>query len=395
MASARFKLVVNNIWFRRTFRGARVTALTFGVFTAGHLHGYMTYAKDPEKNDREQLLQFLHAHEVNLRLDTGREVKTSLPFIQTILSGRTKRDKLPEDPKEVPAFTHCNTGEIIPIEVSEEWGQCALRMEGVGSRIVKSAREVCELGIKARSFIESDDPDAEKEMRRYVESLDEAERHCFERVADVDLDLSTWQTALRSLNYQWSVIMVGDDSVNAFFSPLLPHSFFVHDGLIKACKNDDELAHVLGHEMSHMICGHVESAIQFSALMSVAQLFVLALLDPTGVLAFGGEMLMYVGSTLGLMTSAYSRLNETQADELGLIIAAKACYDTKKAYLFFTHAKGNPTPTSYFDTHPSDFDRVRDMEAAAAAMHIVTGHSACAPTETAAKSFMAKLGLPL
>lgn len=234
-------------------------------------------------------------------------------------------------------------------------------MEGVGCRIVKSAREVCELGIKARSFIESDDPDAEKEMRRYVESLDEAERHCFERVADVDLDLSTWQTALRSLNYQWSVIMVGDDSVNgtyyhdpercvyltnscvprarpAFFSPLLPHSFFVHDGLIKACKNDDELAHVLGHEMSHMICGHVESAIQFSALMSVAQLFVLALLDPTGVLAFGGEMLMYVGSTLGLMTSAYSRLNETQADELGLIIAAKACYDTKKAYLFFTHA---------------------------------------------------------
>lgn len=112
---------------------------------------------------------------------------------------------------------------------------------------------------------------------------------------------------------------------------------FVHEGLLANASNHDELAHVLGHEMSHMICGHVEDMIQFNATTSILQLIVISLLDPTGIMGFAGEFFLLMGSTLGLVTSAYSRQNEMQADELGLIITARACFDTDKAYRFFEH----------------------------------------------------------
>lgn len=75
----------------------------------------------------------------------------------------------------------------------------------------------------------------------------------------------------------------------------------------------------------------------FAFLISMAQLAVIAVLDPTGMFSFAGEALMWTGAQLGLIGAAFSRQNESQADELGLLIAARACYDTKKACLFFSH----------------------------------------------------------
>lgn len=54
--------------------------------------------------------------------------------------------------------------------------------------------------------------------------------------------------------------------------------------------------------------------------------------------------------------------------------------------------KLQPYPTGYLDTHPSDYDRVKNLESAAAAMHLLTDHASCAPTAQAAKSFMHQLG---
>eukprot|EP00038_Savillea_parva_P004378 m.137121 g.137121 ORF g.137121 m.137121 type:complete len:398 (-) comp11455_c0_seq1:1858-3051(-) len=386
---------IHNPWFRRFFRGARALGLGAGVFAAGHFHGHMEYAKDPDENDEIQLRQFLHAHEVNLKLENGTTFETSIPYIKVFLSDHAKGQRLPPAAHQIPAFSHSNErglAQVIPPS-GTLWGERALALESVGTRVIKAAREVVDLGVQIAIFNESSDSiEARNAKTAFVEQLDEAELDFFERIANIDLDLERWKAAQRALNYQWGAIMIAEETVNAFFTPLVPRMIFVHEGLLANASNHDELAHVLGHEMSHMICGHVEDMIQFNATTSILQLIVISLLDPTGIMGFAGEFFLLMGSTLGLVTSAYSRQNEMQADELGLIITARACFDTDKAYRFFEHMKLQPYPTGYLDTHPSDYDRVKNLESAAAAMHLLTDHASCAPTAQAAKSFMHQLG---
>mmetsp|Transcript_1468 Transcript_1468/g.4817 ORF Transcript_1468/g.4817 Transcript_1468/m.4817 type:complete len:380 (-) Transcript_1468:71-1210(-) len=370
----------DNVWLRRFFRGARVLGLGIGVYTVGHLHGYVTHARDPALADRKQLLQFLHAHETKLKLENGTEIMSSTPFVEVPLAPPNPRSKLPNT---VPAYTHCATGAMKQVETDSMWAKDAHTLERVGRRIFSASREVCDLGLQ------SCDPDSRD---AFAAALDPAERELFDRICAIELDLEDWQSASRSLQYPWNSYMLGNEVVNAFFTPMLPHAFLVNRGLIAECRNDDELAHVLGHEMSHMICGHVEKALAFSVVLSVAQLFVLALLDPTGTLSFGGELLLWVGNSLGLITSAYSREEESEADNLGLIIAARACYDTKKAHLFFERP-GASKATGYFDTHPADEVRVHNLSSAATSMHILTSHASCASTRKNADAMYKLLGL--
>jgi hypothetical protein len=54
----------------------------------------------------------------------------------------SRRHKLPQNPKFVPAFTHHEDGEVLGVEPGEKWGEHALRLERVGVRIIEAAREV-------------------------------------------------------------------------------------------------------------------------------------------------------------------------------------------------------------------------------------------------------------
>jgi hypothetical protein len=51
--------------------------------------------------------------------------------------------------------------------------------------------------------------------------------------------------------------------------------------------------------MSHMVCGHIEIMLQFSAILQLVQMVLLAMLDPTGTLSFAGEIAMWWGNKLG------------------------------------------------------------------------------------------------
>ena len=75
---------------------------------------------------------------------------------------------------------------------------------------------------------------------------------------------------------------------NAFVSEMLPQKIFVTTGLFdEIVNNDDELAMILGHEVSHLIKGHGSEASAFESLIRGAEILVL-LLDPTeGLLSLG------------------------------------------------------------------------------------------------------------
>ena len=75
---------------------------------------------------------------------------------------------------------------------------------------------------------------------------------------------------------------------NAFVSEMLPHKVFVTTGLFdKFVNNDDELAMILGHEVSHLIKGHFTTSSNIETWIRGVEIFAL-MLDPTeGLLSLG------------------------------------------------------------------------------------------------------------
>jgi Zn-dependent protease with chaperone function len=86
----------------------------------------------------------------------------------------------------------------------------------------------------------------------------------------------------------WQYVLVDTPVPNAFVSEMLPQRFFVTTGLFKEfVDNDDELAMVLGHEISHLILGHLSQSSMLESFLRGLEIVIL-MLDPTdGLLSLG------------------------------------------------------------------------------------------------------------
>ena len=94
-------------------------------------------------------------------------------------------------------------------------------------------------------------------------------------------------------------------------------------------ENDDELGLVLGHEVSHLICGHNSERTSLIASLETLEVLLLSL-DPTeGLLSI--LILAALRLAREVIVASHSRHTEMEADELGIVLAARACFDTKIA----------------------------------------------------------------
>lgn len=178
---------------------------------------------------------------------------------------------------------------------------------------------------------------------------------------------SYWDRALRELDGQWSVIVIDTPVVNAFVTDLLKRRIFVTTGFMSSLKpTSEELAIVLGHELSHLIHNHVCSNTNAVAILAALQMIILALLDPIGVTSLLWDIGAYFSAKV--VDATYHRMNETEADETGIKIAALACYNTKHGSEIFrklavfsnTENKG----TGWTDTHPNSELRFHALDLA-------------------------------
>ena len=204
-------------------------------------------------------------------------------------------------------------------------------------------------------------------------------------VALASMNQAQLKRARRMLRRDWSIVVTSLDLPNAFVHSFVPRVVFVNVGLRHICKSDDELAALLGHEMSHAILRHGELAIRKNTLFSALALAVLTTLDPTGAVSFLLELA--IGSKLlrGGLAASFSRTHEREADELGLNIAAAACYDPSESLNHFanmlaheTEMRGGKARTrSIMDTHPVTSERVTAAQSAAESLHSVHQHQHC------------------
>jgi predicted Zn-dependent protease len=158
--------------------------------------------------------------------------------------------------------------------------------------------------------------------------------------------------------WQWEAHVISLDEVNAWCMP--GGKMAVYTGLIQKLQaTDDELAAVMGHEISHALREHSREAVsrQMGTQMAVGIAGALFGIGDLGQ----GLANMVADVTLNLPNS---RTNETEADRIGVELAARAGYNPHAAItLWEKMAKLNSSgqPPKFLSTHPSNEDRIKDL----------------------------------
>ena len=191
-------------------------------------------------------------------------------------------------------------------------------------------------------------------------------RRLIEHASAVEADLAAENgqpTADLAKTFDWSVAVLQSDQANAFC--LLGGKIAVYTGLIAITKNEDAMAVVLGHEISHALLRHGSQRMAQQKLVQMGQMaagVALGNMDPQQqqmVMAALGA-----GAQYGLILP-YGRNHETQADEVGLMLAAAACYNPHEAIPLWqrmSQLEGGRRPPEFASTHPDPANRIQHLQ---------------------------------
>ena len=162
--------------------------------------------------------------------------------------------------------------------------------------------------------------------------------------------------------WAWEVNVFRSDAINAWCMP--GGKIAIYSGLIeKLALTDDEIAAVMGHEIAHALREHARERASEQVTAGL-------------VIQGGAAILGAGGGTIDMAKLAYqvtlglpnSRLHESEADRMGVELAARAGYDPRAAITLWRkmgQAGGRDTP-EWMSTHPSADTRIRDLEVYAA-----------------------------
>ncbi|KAF4632036.1 hypothetical protein G7Y89_g6090 [Cudoniella acicularis] len=159
-------------------------------------------------------------------------------------------------------------------------------------------------------------------------------------------------------NVNWEIHVIASDEANAMVLP--GGKVFVFTGILPIAQTDDGLAAILGHEISHNIARH--TAEQMSWLIPLTPVrWTLLFLDYTGYTGGLGRILGDLAMDLGLMRPA-SRKMESEADYIGLMLMAKACYDPAVTIALWERMDAAEKQNSnsipqWLSTHPASLNR--------------------------------------
>ena len=160
-------------------------------------------------------------------------------------------------------------------------------------------------------------------------------------------------------DFNWEFNLVDDKQVNAWCMP--GGKVVVYTGILAMAKNDDQLATVMAHEVSHALARHGAERMSHQKISSGVQQAANILLGATAPEYTNAFNLAYgVGTQYGVMLP-YGRSHEHEADEIGIHLMHKAGYNVHEAPKFWQNMKAaNPNaPMEFLSTHPSDDKRIK------------------------------------
>ena len=176
-------------------------------------------------------------------------------------------------------------------------------------------------------------------------------------------DALTQLPQVKKQSADWEVVVFDDMAVNAFALP--GGKIGVYKGLLTVAENQHQLAAVMGHEVGHVLARHGNERV--SQNFAVGQ--TLSLLEnwmvasntkyrETAMAALG------LGSRFGVLLP-FSRLHESEADNIGLELMARAGFDPRQSVSLWQNMGkgGGKTPPEFMSTHPSHKTRIDDLNA--------------------------------
>ncbi len=167
----------------------------------------------------------------------------------------------------------------------------------------------------------------------------------------------TYEWNDRARQWKWEVSLIGSKQINAFCMPGGKIAFYY--GILDRLQlTDDEVAMVMGHEMAHALREHARERMGKTAATRGVIEIGAALLG----LGNGSRYLADIGGQL--LTLKFGREDESEADLVGMELAARAGYDPHAGItLWQKMAKASQgAPPEFLSTHPSGPTRIHDMQ---------------------------------
>ena len=178
-----------------------------------------------------------------------------------------------------------------------------------------------------------------------------------------ELFVSKYMQGHNSIN-NWEFKLIQDDSIiNAFC--LSGGKVGVYTGMLKVANNDDSLATVMAHEIAHSILNHHGERMSHLLLVQLGGITLNEALKnkPNETKQFY-ELAYGLGTNVGFVLP-YSRVQEYEADRIGLILMTIAGYDPREAIYFWEKMKhlGQLMPVEFLSTHPTPDNRIDQIKA--------------------------------
>ena len=161
----------------------------------------------------------------------------------------------------------------------------------------------------------------------------------------------------RARNWRWEINLISGKSVNAFCMPGGKIAFYT--GILDQLKlNDAEVAMVMGHEIAHALREHARARMGKNAATGIGA----SLLGQ--IFGFGDVARTVTNYGAQLLTLQFSRDDESDADLVGMELAARAGFDPRAGVTLWQKmaVANRGAPPEWLSTHPSGNSRISDIQ---------------------------------
>ncbi|ODH52931.1 T-complex protein 1, theta subunit [Paracoccidioides brasiliensis] len=182
---------------------------------------------------------------------------------------------------------------------------------------------------------------------------------------------------LKRLN--WKVHVIDSPEMNAFVLP--GGNVFVFTGILPICRDRDGLAAILGHEIAHVLAHHMAERLSSKIVVVIATVVVSKLFEVS-------ENLMSTIFNL-ILSLPNSRVQELEADQIGLMMMAKGCFKPEAAAALWSRMQQaeKRAPMHILSTHPSSGTRMKAIQELLPEADLAYDDSGCGVTGRYGRSF--------